>query len=69
VCDASIEYSAFTFGHQADAGDAARAVGVKEPTIKAVLAAIPPRLQTNNEGIVNVYNLHYITYVLGHHCV
>jgi len=63
VCDAGIGYPALALGHQAGAGDAAGAVGAKEPTFEAVLPAVSPRLQSNNEGVVNVFNLHYITYL------
>jgi len=63
LCDAGIGYPALALGHQAGAGDAAGAVGARDPAIEAVLSAVSPRLQTNNEGVVNVFNLHYITYL------
>jgi len=65
LCDAGIGYPALAFGHQAGAGDAAGAVGAKEAAIEAVLPAVSPRLQSNEEGIVTVYNLHYITWGTG----
>ena len=36
--------------------------GKEEQAIEAVLPAVSPRLQSNDEGIITVYNLHYITY-------
>jgi len=55
MCDPIIGYSGFAFGYQADAGDAARAVGAKEPAIKAVLATIAPPLQIDSDDIMNIY--------------
>jgi len=60
---AAIGYPAFALGHQAGAGDAAGAICAEEPAVEAVLPAVSPRLQDNYEGIVTVYNFHYIYYL------
>ena len=48
MCDAAVGYSALALGYQAHAGDTARAVGAKEPTIGAFLATVALRLQFDN---------------------
>ena len=55
MCDTIIGYSGFAFGYQEDVGDIARAVGAKEPAIKAVLATIATR-QVDSDDIMNIYN-------------